>query len=174
MAASLTTFVGLAKAASKSKPTQPAPRFAGSAIALPPRTGVGIPIDTTSQLQPCACSSTPVTVRSGVSSGPEPNRRRPVSVEASSLTCEPPTSTASTIGVVVEWVIAGHYRMRFPACLQRFRSCLLEQVDSAECAVLCNRSSRRGGGASASAHGLHRHLEALDRRPPLAGARVQR
>ena len=48
MAASLTTFVGLPKACSKSNPAQPGPRLTGSDWTRPSRTGAGIPIEITS------------------------------------------------------------------------------------------------------------------------------
>ena len=44
MTASFTTLTGRRNACSKSKSTQPVPRLAGSLIALPAWTGVGIPM----------------------------------------------------------------------------------------------------------------------------------
>src|SRR5436305_7105490 len=97
MTASFTTFTGFSNADSKSYPTQPSPRLTGSAITLPPYTGVGTPTVTTSHVHPSAAARTPSTSCCGTSDFPDSNRRGSSSPEASSLTCEPPTSIASTV-----------------------------------------------------------------------------
>src|SRR5215469_9402344 len=98
MTASFTTLVGFPNAASKSNPTQPSPRFTGSATTLPARTGEGIPTVTRLQRHPATASSVPATISSALSVGPEVKRRRSFPFEVSAFTWEPPTSTARTIG----------------------------------------------------------------------------
>ena len=106
MAASLTTRVGLPKARSKSKPAQPEPRLTGSWATRPATTGAGTPTETTSYSQSFVTSSTCSTICAAVRSGPETNRRRSPPVLSSTLTCEPPTSTARTRGFVVSSAMA--------------------------------------------------------------------
>src|SRR6476659_3585024 len=96
MTASLTTFVGAPKARSKSNPTQPLPRLTGSAIARPPRTGVGIPRLTAFHVQSSVMRRTPSTISCGRSAGPESKRRGSSTPGTIALTCDPPTSTART------------------------------------------------------------------------------
>src|SRR6185503_1293768 len=57
-----------------------------------------MPTVTRLHLQPATASSVPATISCGVSVGPDVNRRRSFWFEASALTCDPPTSTARTIG----------------------------------------------------------------------------
>src|SRR5262249_16194755 len=112
-----------------------APRFTGSCTTLPPRTGAGIPTVTRLQLQPATASSVPATICSGVSVGPETNRRRSRRFEASALTCDPPTSTARTTGAIA--LRSGRLRLVLspaPRPLQQ------ERVESrAAMTRLCNR-----------------------------------
>jgi len=96
MAASLTTRVGFPNAVWKSKPAHPSPMFTGSAATCPPRTGAGIPTETTSHSQPSASPCAASTICTAVMSGPDGVRRRSPSPSSSTLTFDPPTSTQST------------------------------------------------------------------------------
>src|SRR5579859_2124953 len=98
MAASLTTFVGLPNARSKSNPAQPWPRLTGSWTTFPAVTFAGTPRDTASYFQSLVRSRTPSIICCAVSFGPDSNRRRSPPVLTRTLTCDPPTSTARTRG----------------------------------------------------------------------------
>src|SRR6516164_1045784 len=87
------TLTGRPNAFAKLKPTQPGPRFFGSATGFPCTTGPGNPIDTTSKLQPAVALRTSRTMSFALMAGPEDTltgTRRP---DASALTWDPPTST---------------------------------------------------------------------------------
>ena len=71
MAASFTSLTGRPRAAAKSNPTQPVPRFFGSRTGLPSTIGPGKPIETTSYDQSLVASSTSATNRWGVRSEPD-------------------------------------------------------------------------------------------------------
>src|SRR5207344_2587536 len=101
--------------------TQPSPRFTGSVTTLPARTGAGIPIVTRLHRQSCTASSVPATISSAVSDEPELNRRRSFPFEVSAFTCEPPTSTARTMGPATA-PGSGRLRLALPA-----PACPLEQ-----------------------------------------------
>src|SRR5262249_3386479 len=93
---SLTSFTGAPKAALKSKPTQPGPRFGGFAIRCPSSTGPGTPKEITSYCQSAASFFTPATIFSGVRPRPDGNFNGCLWPLASILTLFPPTSITST------------------------------------------------------------------------------
>src|SRR4051794_12738680 len=92
MAASLAILTGQPKAAAKSYPTQPFPRFPGSANGPARPVTPGNPMDTPSKRHPLARCFAVVTSFRGVRSLPDGNLRGSVSPEASSFTLVPPTS----------------------------------------------------------------------------------
>src|SRR5665213_2055607 len=96
MAASFITLVGAPNAVSKSKPTHPLPRLTGSETTRPPWTGAGTPTETASQRHPSAVLRAAATISVGVNVGPDGARRLSASPFTSTLTCDPPTSTART------------------------------------------------------------------------------
>src|SRR5262249_52106285 len=68
----------------------------GSDNTRPLCTGAGTPTDTTSQRHPSAAARALATISLAVSAGPDGARRLSVSPLTSTLTCDPPTSTART------------------------------------------------------------------------------
>jgi hypothetical protein len=96
IAASFMILTGLPRAAVQSKPTQPVPRFHGSSITAPRRTGLGMPSVMTSYRQSAVFALTPATTCGGVKPSPESNLRVSGLPECINLTWVPPTSTTRT------------------------------------------------------------------------------